>query len=389
MAKENRWSTRNYDLAKGAVLVVLLLFLAIALLSRGAAPDQQGPPPTAEAQHTQQPTPVSAAPVWNPPQTAADGTVSLSGRAEPGSTVELWVGEIKVAAIPADAGGNWSYAGQLDPGDYQIVARTVSAEGQVLNESQAVVVHIGGTTPETGVTIAQIKSSNVEPDGAVSLSGTAEPGSTVELWAGEIKLAVVPVDAAGSWSYAGQLDPGDYRIVARTVSVEGKVLNESEAAAVSVAVTSVAAVTVGEPQVDASGEVTVSGSGEPGSTLEILDNGVVVASAVVGEDGAWTVHYAASAGEHALAVQVQGQAGEGSAVAQVAVAGPATAGGQSYVVKQGDWLMKLARRYYGDSRRWIDIYEATNARAAHDPAYHVIWNPNLLLPGWKLWIPEP
>jgi nucleoid-associated protein YgaU len=51
--------------------------------------------------------------------------------------------------------------------------------------------------------------------------------------------------------------------------------------------------------------------------------------------------------------------------------------------------MSLARRYYGDSRRWIDIYEATNAKAAQDPSYHKIGNPSYLLPGWKLWIPEP
>ena len=402
MAKENKWSTRNYDIAKGAVLLVVLVLVALAFAtSPNAASDQQKAQPVGLAQSQQQAGPVgptqsqplqpleSVASVLGPPQTAADGSVSLSGRAKSGSTVELWAGQIKLAAVPVDADGKWSYAGKLDPGDYQIVARTVSPEGQVLNESRAVVVHIEAATPMPSITVVRIGSPKVDPDGAVSLSGSGEPGSTVELWAGAIKLTAVPVDADGQWSYAGQLDPGEYMIVARTVSAEGLVLNESQAVAVSVSVASAVPVTIKEPQVDASGEVTLSGSGKPGSTLEILDNGVVVATAVVSEDGTWTVHYAASAGEHTLTVQVQGQAVEGSAVASVAVTGPAAAGGQSYVVKNGDWLIHLARRYYGDSSRWIDIYEATNAKAAQDPSYHRIGDPNYLRPGWKLWIPEP
>jgi nucleoid-associated protein YgaU len=398
MAEDNRWSTRQNDFAKGAVLLVLLVLLAIvAARSPNAALDQQESPPTAAAQGQQEPSPTTAAqgqqeptavgtaPVLNPPQTAADGSVTLSGSAEPGSTVELWAGETQVATVPVNADGSWSYTDQLEPGDYEIVVRTVSAEGQVLNESEAVVVSV----PVADAAAVTVNEPQVDASGEVILSGSAEPGSTVELWAGETKVAAVPVNADGSWSYAGQPEPGDYEIVARTVSAEGQVLNESEAVVVSVPVADAAAVTVNEPQVDASGEVILSGTGEPGSTVEILDNGVVVTSTVVGEDGAWTVPYAASAGEHTLAVQTQGQAGEGSAAASAAVTVPAAAGGHSYVVQRGDWLRKLARRYYDDWRRWTDIYEATNAKAAQDPSYHIIGDPNLLLPGWKLWIPGP
>ena len=294
MAEENRWSTRNYDLAKGAVLLVVLLLLAIAVIGPNATSDRQEPTPAGVAQN-RQPPPVGTAPVLSPPQTAPDGSVSLSGSAEPGSTVELWAGETNLATVPVDAGGSWSYAGRLDAGDYQLVARTVSAGGQILNESEAM-----------------------------------------------------------------------------PVSVPGAI-----------------ALTLNKPRVSTSGKITLSGTGRPGATLEILDNGVVVASRVIGEDGTWTVRYAASAGKHTVVVQIQGRAGEGSAAAPVAVTVPATAGGHSYVVKHGDWLLQLARHFYGDPRRWIDIYEATNAKAAHDRSYHRIGNPDLLLPGWKIWIPEP
>jgi nucleoid-associated protein YgaU len=197
-------------------------------------------------------------------------------------------------------------------------------------------------------------------------------------------LATIPVDADGNWTYTGELEPGDYEIVARNVSAQGEVLSESQA--VAVPVESTTTVTVSEPQADASGEVVLSGSGVPGSTVEVVDNGVVVGTAVVAEDGTWTVRYATSAGDHSVAVQVQGEEGD---AASVTVSVPEAAGGESYVVRPGDWLMKLARRYYGDALRWIDIYEATNAKAAQDASYHKIGNPSYLLPGWKIWIPEP
>jgi len=139
----------------------------------------------------------------------------------------------------------------------------------------------------------------------------------------------------------------------------------------------------------ASGKVVLSGTGEPGSTLEILDNGMVVASVVVSTDGTWSVGYATPPGQHTFTVRVRGQATEGSTAASATVTVPVPAGGISYVVKQGEWLVQLARRYYGDPGRWLDIYEATNAKAAHDRSYHKIADPNVVWPGWKIWFPGP
>ena len=63
--------------------------------------------------------------------------------------------------------------------------------------------------------------------------------------------------------------------------------------------------------------------------------------------------------------------------------------GQDYIVKQGDWLMGLAREFYGAGSRWQDIFNATNTKAAKDPSYSTIDNPNILESGWKIWIPLP
>lgn len=52
--------------------------------------------------------------------------------------------------------------------------------------------------------------------------------------------------------------------------------------------------------------------------------------------------------------------------------------GTTYVVVDGDSLSKIAKRHYGDAKKWRRIYEANRA---------VISNPDLIHPGQRLQIP--
>ena len=63
--------------------------------------------------------------------------------------------------------------------------------------------------------------------------------------------------------------------------------------------------------------------------------------------------------------------------------------GQAYIVQPGDTLVKIAVRFYGNGARWRDILNATNAKAASDPSFARISNPNLIRVGQKLWVPGP
>lgn len=59
-----------------------------------------------------------------------------------------------------------------------------------------------------------------------------------------------------------------------------------------------------------------------------------------------------------------------------------------YVVQPGDWLKKIATQHYGNPDAYLDIVEATNAKAAEDASYAVIANPNIIQSGWKLCLPS-
>ncbi|HSI89788.1 MAG TPA: LysM peptidoglycan-binding domain-containing protein [Adhaeribacter sp.] len=63
---------------------------------------------------------------------------------------------------------------------------------------------------------------------------------------------------------------------------------------------------------------------------------------------------------------------------QGAQAGDAT-GMDTYTVKSGDSLSKIAKNFYGDAQKWPKIHEANKDQ---------ISNPDLIQPGWVLKIPK-
>jgi len=58
---------------------------------------------------------------------------------------------------------------------------------------------------------------------------------------------------------------------------------------------------------------------------------------------------------------------------------PTTRGGQTYTVKSGDSLSKIAKHVYGDANKWHQIYEANRDK---------IKNPDLIHPGQEFTIPD-
>ena len=196
-----------------------------------------------------------------------------------------------------------------------------------------------------------------------------------------------------------------------------------------------------KPQIAADNTITLTGSGTPGSGIEIVQDGAVIATTDVRDDGQWSYSYpAAKTGNVQVAAQLSGRpatrtrpvfivvpvvvvpaalaptaeaaaAAEVTATAEItattevtteataeaaASAEPAAAagksgasGGQAHVVQPGDTLTSLALTYLGSERRYPEIVAATNVMAKQDPAYKQITDPNLIVVGQQLWIPAP
>ena len=58
---------------------------------------------------------------------------------------------------------------------------------------------------------------------------------------------------------------------------------------------------------------------------------------------------------------------------------PETSTGQTYTVKSGDSLSKIAKQVYGDGSKWNRIYEANRDK---------IKDPDLIHPGQEFTIPD-
>ncbi len=72
----------------------------------------------------------------------------------------------------------------------------------------------------------------------------------------------------------------------------------------------------------------------------------------------------------------------------VASAAPPAQAGQEYIISKGDWLSKIAEKYLGNVMAYPAIVDATNKKNATDATFAKITNPDLIEPGWKIWVPS-
>jgi arabinogalactan oligomer/maltooligosaccharide transport system substrate-binding protein len=73
--------------------------------------------------------------------------------------------------------------------------------------------------------------------------------------------------------------------------------------------------------------------------------------------------------------------------AAVLAAPPAQEGGKTYTIQKDDWLSKIADKEYGDPLAFPAIVYYNNLKAAEDSTFAVIENPELIEPGWTIYVP--
>ncbi len=220
-------------------------------------------------------TPVTAeAPDFpDAPQVNASNGSELSGTAEPGSSVTLTDGNGNpIGQTTADANGNWSFTPSTPLPDGTVV--NVVARDAAGNSSPPASVTVDAVAPAT---------PTVDPSNGTTLSGTAEPGSSVTLTDGNGNpIGQVTADGSGNWTYTPSTPIANGTVV--NVVAQDAAGNSSPGASVTVDSQAPAA-----PVVNPSNGTTLSGTAEPGATVTLTDgNGNPIGQVTADGSGNWS-----------------------------------------------------------------------------------------------------
>jgi MYXO-CTERM domain-containing protein len=260
-----------------------------------------------------------------------DATLGIGGLANPNIVVAVTVRDaagmtVATATATADAQGMWTLqlTDALADGAYEVTATVTLPNGRTATQTSDVTVDtmapaIALLTPAAGLT----------GQSAVVISGTAEPGATVNVIIDGMTVSTITADAQGAWTYTANpaLADGAHTISAETTDAAG---NQSSATPVEITVDTMApALAVIAPAADETVTVstpTISGTAEPGATVTVTVDGQVVGTATAGADGMWSIipSAALAEGEREIVVVAADAAGNMSPPVTVTITIDAT-----------------------------------------------------------------
>ncbi|MES2251633.1 MAG: Ig-like domain-containing protein [Pseudomonadota bacterium] len=274
--------------------------------------------------------------------TTDDNRPTFSGKAEPGSTVNLYDGDVKIGEVVVDPDGTWSFTPSvpLADGEHALSAEVVdpagnsSGKGPVMNiilDISKVEVSISKLVDDQGSVQGAIAANGTTDDTRPEIQGTGKAGSTVKVYDGATLLGETTVKADGSWTFTptADLGQGAHAITATATDKAGNVSEPTAAFNFSIdtiapTAPSIESVTddVGAKQgalvnggVTDDPSPTLSGKAEAGSTVTIKDNGAVLGTVVADAQGNWsyTPTTPLAEGEHKFTVTATDKAGNTSA----------------------------------------------------------------------------
>ncbi|MCF7646331.1 Ig-like domain repeat protein [Bacillus subtilis] len=323
-----------------------------------------------------------------------DKQPTLNGKAEPLSTVRIMApdGKTILGTAVTDANGNWSFKlpTALADGKYTFTAIAVDRAGNIGTASTGFAIEIDTTPPPAPVIsrvqdtvppkVGDLNSGDATNDTRPSFSGTAEANGKVKVYLNGVEIGSVDVSASGTWTFRPAADKafaeGTHNLTFKAMDKAGNLSTVETTFKVVVDVTAPAKPELNQI-IDAVGtetgpvpkdgttddaQPTFKGKGEAGSLVTILDNGKVLGTTTVGEDGTWTFKPTAAmtAEAHTITITVADAAGNVSVPSdpwKITVIRPA--GGE--VNPDGDGM----NGFSADTMSGGDA-QSFSARSAHD-----------------------
>jgi uncharacterized repeat protein (TIGR03803 family) len=227
---------------------------------------------------------------------------TLGGTAEAGAAVAIYDHGGLVTTVVADNTGAWVYnLGTLaDGSEHSYAVTATDAAGNTSAMSAALSFTVDTLAPASAVDAATVGG-----DGVTTVSGSAEAGSTVALYDGDVLVGVTTAGTSGAWSYAvGVLaDGASHSYTAAATDAAGNtgpagvalsytapsapMDTTPPAAPTDLADAAIAGGYVNKAHDTASQSLT--GKAEAGAVVTIYDHGVQLGTATANADtGAWS-----------------------------------------------------------------------------------------------------
>ena len=270
-----------------------------------------------------------------------DATPTLLGSAEPGSTVRIYDNGKLIGTTTAGADGKWSFTPStpLADGAHTFSATATDKDNNTSSSSNPIVVEIDTIAPDqpaapTGYVDNEgpVRSDDstvpVTDDTTPGLNiGKLPDGTTPSLYMDGLKVDAVYDATKGTLTPKDPLKEGAHDL---SYTVTDKAGNESKPSAplkteIDITAPNAPAITSAMDDVDpVKGPIvnggftndttpTLSGTGEPGATVTILDGKTPVGTAIVKKDGTWSVTTSPlGEGDHRLTATVTDEAGQTS-----------------------------------------------------------------------------
>jgi hypothetical protein len=225
---------------------------------------------------------------------ANDGaSQALTGTAEAGSTVRIYLNGLSSPAFTttADGSGNWSQTvGHLADGSYSYTVTATDAAGNTSAPSSALAFVVDTSAPaapaaphDSAVSGGYVNAAN--DSASQALTGTAEAGSTVKIYlnGSNSPAFTTTADGSGNWSQTvGHLADGSYSYTVTATDAAGNTSAPSSALAFVVDTSAPAAPAAPHDSAVSGGYVNaandgagqaLTGTAEAGSTVKIYLNG--------------------------------------------------------------------------------------------------------------------
>ena len=315
--------------------------LAALLIRGGGQSDDPAPPqPTIDEVHVQ--TAASPARIASGDLTNDNAPAAMGNGSRAGNLIEVSVDGTVVGQTVVDADGIWRFT--FDPplvdGAHSVTVREQGSNGKWSEPSAAFDLVVDTIPPDAPIietvtdnadpVTGDVPSNGYTNDVRPVLSGTAEKNSVVTIYDGTEALGTAIADENGRWTFTVPADLADrtHQFTATAADAAGNLSTPSDAYAVIVDTVVDSPVITGWLDDAAGGLVgniasgglsndnrpAISGTGEAGAVVTILDNGAAIGTAMVRADGTWSFEVLTPLGEgnHALTATQVDKAGNAS-----------------------------------------------------------------------------